>query len=251
MEWNVSKANSGTPGILWKAYDNGIFYKASTFGYEQGFIGHEAINEVIVSYFLDLIGVPHVSYKLLETIIPTEYGNFQTHVCSSEDFKRGRTTMHYEDFEANTKLSDMSQMDFLRSISALPYVHQMFFVDYCILNRDRHGANIDMFSPREFVPLYDNGLSFVAPYMDNETAVMQFEPMKDYRANNYIGSKSLYENLCTIPAQELVLHDLDKKRMELFIYDTPLSPVHQMAIWKTLNARWEYAKEVCNPKLLR
>lgn len=239
-----------TQGILWKTKIGDKFYKASTFGYEQGFIGHEAINEVIVSHFLSLIDIPHIEYTLEEMKISTDYGTFTTYVSVSQDFKKGRSTMHYEDFEDAEKPIGMQSIDFLKMIGQSEYVYQMFFVDYCIINRDRHGANIDLFSSSEFVPLYDNGLSFVAPCLNNESAVAKFIPMKDYKVNNYIGSRSLKENLLSIPKGILALKRMDMKDMHSFIWQLPISSVHCDMIWRILKGRWEYATALCNPKLL-
>lgn len=241
---------SSTQGVLWKAQVGDRFYKASTFGYEQGFIGHEAINEVIVSHFLELIGIPHIDYTLEEMTIKTEYGTFITYVSVSQDFKQGKSTMHYEDFEKDEKPESMSQFDFLEMIEQLTYLYQMFFADYCVINRDRHGANIDLIDLSTFVPLYDNGLTFVAPCLNNETAVAQFLPMKDYRVNNYIGSQSLETNLHSIPKGALTLKELDKADMRSFIYGMPFSKAHQEMVWRIVEERWNYATEVCNPKLL-
>lgn len=239
-----------TQGILWKTKIGDKFYKASTFGYEQGFIGHEAINEVIVSHFLSLIGVPHIEYSLEEMEISTDYGTFNTYVSVSKEFKNGRSVIHYEDFEKQEKPTGMSSIDFIKKIGQSEYVYQMLFADYCIINRDRHGANIDLFSESEFVPLYDNGLSFVAPCLNNESAVSKFMPMRDYRVNNYIGSRSLKENLLLIPKGFLTLKRLDMKDMHSFIWELPISSVHCEMVWRILKERWEYATEICNPKLL-
>jgi len=60
LDWTKNIRSSGTPGTLWKAYDASAsrYYKAPTLEYERGFTGHEAANEVIVSFLLDRLRIP-------------------------------------------------------------------------------------------------------------------------------------------------------------------------------------------------
>ena len=54
-------------------------------------------------------------------------------------------------------------------------IKQMMLVDYLIANRDRHGSNIEVIlSPdgsARLAPIFDNGLSFVAPFAGQRDAI--------------------------------------------------------------------------------
>ena len=68
------------------------------------------------------------------------------------------------------------------------YVYQMLIVDYLILNRDRHGANIEVLrnSRKKTVrlaPLFDQGLSLLRSCPD-ATAAAGFDVMADKPCNN-------------------------------------------------------------------
>lgn len=71
--------------------------------------------------------------------------------------------------------------------------------DCLIANRDRHGANIEVLRSREggvrLAPLFDNGVSSVFSCYGDERRVREFDPLADVWANNFIGTRSLQENL--------------------------------------------------------
>lgn len=79
----------------------------------------------------------------------------------------------------------------------------MLVVDFLILNRDRHGANIDVLRNRRrksirLAPLFDHELSLVfrceAPEQLANVDVMADKPVQCF-----VGSRSPWENLKLIP----------------------------------------------------
>ena len=78
----------------------------------------------------------------------------------------------------------------------------MLAVDFIILNRDRHGANIEVLRNSRnhtvrLAPLFDHGLSLIFPCM-TEYEAQSYDILKDINCNNYIGTRSCVENLSLI-----------------------------------------------------
>lgn len=79
-------------------------------------------------------------------------------------------------------------------------------MDYLICNRDRHEANIEVLEKNgqyRLAPVFDNGLSFCFSCYDDGQAMKQFERKKDGPVNNYVGSRSLSENIRRVPKEML------------------------------------------------
>lgn len=231
MLWKSKLRNSGIPGALLKVFDEDTmrYYKASTFMYGVGFVGTESINEVIVSKLCDMLDIPHIEYFLSKEIIDTEYGEYETYVCYSYDYKCGKSTIAYED--ANFKLPDI-------------FKYKMFLLDFIIINWDRHGANIEFYEDGTPVPLFDNGLSLLAPYLDNVSNINKMDVRADFRTNNYIGSKNLYENLKSVPKGVLHVPDLNKQLLYDFLRELPLKREQTDKIYEIITVRYDIAMEV-------
>jgi hypothetical protein len=84
----------------------------------------------------------------------------------------------------------------------------MLAVDYLILNRDRHGANIEVLRNERkktvrLAPLFDHGLSLLYSCL-NEKEAEKFDVMEDKRCQNFIGGFSCKENLSLISDKKKV-----------------------------------------------
>lgn len=82
----------------------------------------------------------------------------------------------------------------------------MLVVDFLILNRDRHRANIEMLRDRKkreirLAPLFDHGLSLLCR-CETEDAIKTFDVMADLPVQCFVGSRSAPENLKLIPAEQ-------------------------------------------------
>ena len=82
----------------------------------------------------------------------------------------------------------------------------MLVVDFLILNRDRHGANIELPRDREkreirLTPLFDHGLSLLCR-CETEDAIKKFDVMTDLPVQCFAVSRSAQENLKLIPAEQ-------------------------------------------------
>ena len=74
----------------------------------------------------------------------------------------------------------------------------MILVDFLILNRDRHGANIEIIMGKNgterMAPLFDHGLSFMFN-CSAEAEIEMFDVLEDKPVQSFIGSKSTKSNL--------------------------------------------------------
>ena len=118
------------------------------------------------------------------------------------------------------------------------YIDTMLAVDYLILNRDRHGANIEVLRNGRkhtirIAPLFDHGLSFLCS-CHNGKEIEEFNILEDKPCNNFIGSRSTFENLNLITDKNTVFHSgLKKQDKDILFKDLSfaLSEVHLSKIW--------------------
>jgi hypothetical protein len=112
------------------------------------------------------------------------------------------------------------------------------------MNRDRHGANIEVYPNGLFVPLFDHGLSFVAPYFNDIEAIKNFNFSRNYRVNNYIGFQYLRDNLFSIPVNAMKVPVLDFMEFYKFLKTMPLPGAHKDKIWEIITLRYRNARGI-------
>ena len=152
-----------------------------------------------------------------------------------------------EEVHHKKKLSDGGTHD--------SHIYQMMVVDYLILNRDRHGANIEVLrnsrkKTLHLAPLFDHGLSFLCRCM-NDSQVEAFDVMEDKLCNNFIGSRSTWENLKLIPADKMpALNPLHESDREIIMegLDGIISGALQDKIWEMIWKRWCAYEDFCNSR---
>ena len=208
LSWDEKTMTSGTGGTFLKSKvetsRSPIYYKLSRYDKYIGIFGHESVNEVIASRLLDLLGIPHVPYRLLHAKVRVDNVEYETWVSESRDYRlAGERRQHFDTYYALYENDGESPLDFACAHGWDTQIYQMMAFDYLIINRDRHGANFEVVfrdDRAELSPLYDHGLSFVCGCCDDEQAVKKFDAMSDHRSNNYVGSRySLEENLGFVP----------------------------------------------------
>ena len=122
-------------------------------------------------------------------------------------------------------------------------------VDYLVANRDRHASNIEVLAAPDgsfrIAPVFDTGFSLLAPLAANLERIAAFDPLADVATTNFVGSRSLEENLRTIAPVEGI-QDLDEVRIaELFdglegiLSDAVLSKMREI-----IQRRWERYEEI-------
>lgn len=170
LSWSISRTSSGTAGSFLKAYEllEGVkyYYKVSNFDTVRGVYGHESINEIVAQNVADILGIPHLRYELLHGDIQVNGRVYETWLTRSRDFKR-------------------------------PGEHKLTFETYYEM------AGLEQSGQYRLAPVFDNGLSLLfSCYQDGE-AMRRADIMKDGPVNNYVGSRSLTENLRLVPSQRL------------------------------------------------
>ena len=131
----------------------------------------------------------------------------------------------------------------------------MIVVDYLILNRDRHGANIEVLrnsrkKTLHLAPLFDHGLSLLCRCM-NDSQVDAFDVMEDKLCNNFIGSRSTWENLKLIPKDKIpALNPLCESDRAIIMegLDGIISEALQDKIWEMIWKRWCAYEDFCNSR---
>lgn len=69
LDWSLIRHSSGTAGSFLKSYEevteHKIYYKLSDYDATKGIVGHESVNEIIVDRLLDILGIEHLHYRLI------------------------------------------------------------------------------------------------------------------------------------------------------------------------------------------
>ena len=258
LSWSVYRNSSGTAGSFLKSYSElggrKVYYKLSNFDKVQGVTGHECVNELIVDRLLTVLGIPHLPYQLIHADIMVDGVIRDVYLCASEDFKeKSESKIALDAYKEREEYEAESALDFCVRKGWEDYIYQMLVVDYLILNRDRHGANIEVLRNSRkksfrMAPLFDHGLSLLCRCTD-DSQVEAFDVMEDKPCNNYIGSKSTWENLKLIPADKRPmlnpLCETDRKRIMEGL-DGIISEVLQDKIWEMIWKRWCAYEDFCN-----
>ena len=197
LSWSVYRNSSGTAGSFLKSYSElggrKVYYKLSNFDKVQGVIGHECVNELIVDRLLTILGIPHLSYQLIHADIIVDGRVHEVYLCASEDFKeKGESKIALDAYKEREGQEAESALDFCVHKGWEEYIYQMLVVDYLILNRDRHGANIEVLRNSRkktfrMSPLFDHGLSLLFRYI-NDTQIEAFYIIEYESCNNFFVS---------------------------------------------------------------
>ena len=258
LQWTKIRHSSGTAGSFLKSYDERgrkkVYYKLSDFDSIKGIVGHECVNELIVDRLLNLFQFPHVTYTLIHALITIESREYETYLCASSDFKEyGESKAAFEDYYQLERLQDEGPLEFCRRMNWQEMIYQMLYLDFLILNRDRHGANLEVLrNPRKktirLAPLFDHGLSFACRCRsDDELAA--FDVMEDKKVQTLLGSSSVLENLRLIPLQclkKMPKLKADDRKVLLDGLTEVLSDRHRNLIWEMLLERNRYIENLCN-----
>lgn len=211
LKWTQSRKSSGTAGSFLKSYDDSgkikKYYKLSDYDPIKGIVGHECINEIVVQRLLRLLSIDHLEYTLIHALITIDGKEYETFLCESEDFKkRDEQKISLEDFYLMER-EEENPYEFCRRMGWEKYICEMLLIDYLVLNRDRHGANIEVLrnikeKTRRLAPLFDHGLSLVCRCQKKEE-LEDFDIMADRKVQSFIGTNSALTNIKMIPREYL------------------------------------------------
>ena len=258
LNWSKIRNSSGTAGSFLKASSElggrKIYYKLSNYDNLRGVVGHESVNELIVDRLLTVLGIEHLHYQLIHADVLVDGKVLDTWVCASENFReKGEDKQALDVYAGNERQDGESALDFCVRMGWSDYIWQMLMVDYLILNRDRHGANIEVLRNKKkktvrLAPLFDHGLSLLCR-CETPEAIEKYDVMADLPVQCYVGSRSAAENLKLIPADKrpalTPLKESDKTVL-LEGLDGVIPRNLQEKIWEMIWKRWCYYEDICH-----
>lgn len=209
LSWTKTRGSSGTAGSFLKSYEDTAnvkkYFKLSNYDPYYGITGHECVNEIIVDRLLTTLGIEHLSYELIHAKIIIDDKEYITWLCASDDYKKkGERKTALDVFYQVEKNKDESPLEFCIRKGWEAQIYQMLVVDFLILNRDRHGANMEVLinkvtKTERLAPLFDHGVSLLSRCPDIET-MLRDNLLEDKPIQCFVGSHSAYTNLSLIPA---------------------------------------------------
>lgn len=260
LNWSKIRKSSGTAGSFLKATSElggaKVYYKLSNYDSIRGVIGHESVNELIADRLLTLLGIEHLHYQLIHADILVDGKMLDTYVCASENFRaRGEDKQAIDVCYESERMDGESPLDFCVRMGWSAYIWKMLVVDFLILNRDRHGANIEVLRDRKkkeirLAPLFDHGLSLLCR-CETEDTIRKFDVMADLSVQCFVGSRSAQENLKLIPVEQLPeLNALWESDRDVLLdgLDGIIPQCLQDQIWNMIWNRWCYYEDFCNSR---
>ena len=249
LKWSHIRNSSGTAGTFLKSQSNlngrKIYYKLSNFEKGIGVVGHESVNEIIVDRLLTVLGVEHLNYQLINADIDVDGQVYNTYLCASEDFKkRGESKAALDAMYRAGRIGSENEYEYCERLGFGPYIDTMLAIDYIILNRDRHGANIEVLRNARnrtlrIAPYFDHGLSLLFS-CHSDKDIENFDIMADIKCNNFIGSSSSLDNLKLIKSKNVFENELkDTDKDYIFAdLDGVISDVHKNKVWSMIMERY-------------
>ena len=260
LSWSLIRSSSGTAGSFLKATDDlqqpKIYYKLSNYDGINGIVGHECINEIIVDRLLNILEIEHLHYDLIHADIDVDGKEMETYLCASKDFKaHGEHKVALDAFYQAEKLDGETPLQFCTRNGWSDFIYKMLVVDFLVLNRDRHGANIEVLrnarkKSLRLAPIFDHGLSLLFN-CHTEEEINQFDVMKDRAVQCFVGSRSAQQNLMLIPKDEiLALNPLQHTHKAYLLegLDGIIPQSLQNKIWDMIWQRWEYYENLCSQR---
>lgn len=260
LSWSKIRNSSGTAGSFLKAFSDlggeKVYYKLSDYDAAVGIVGHECVNELIVGRLLTLLGIEHLTYRLIHADVLIDGKPHTTWLCASEDFKRrGESKLALDAFYQAERLDGESPLEFCVRNGWGEYLWRMLAVDFLILNRDRHGANIEVLRDSRkrtlrLAPLFDQGLSLIFSCHD-EVSVGAVRAMEDKPVQCFVGSRSAWDNLNLIPDGQLpVLPRLAEDIRQILFegLEDAIGPAWLAKIWELLCERWRAYEGFCRQR---
>jgi len=251
LSWSLVRGSSGTAGSFLKAqdttYEGKIYYKLSDYDPFHGVTGHESVNEIIADRLLTILDIPHVSYQLIHADIVVDGKPLRTWLCASRNFRhRGEKKEALDAYYESHRQPGESPLSFCIRCGWSDYVYQMLVIDYLILNRDRHGANLEVLTDRykktvRLAPLFDHGVSLFCRCRTIEE-LQREDVLADKPVQCFVGSRSAWENLRLIPRDQfpdlspLMEHDRNTLLEGL---DEALEKPWLDMIWEMIWRRWQ------------
>jgi len=217
--WSRSAGSLASDGVYMKTelpIDGINFYlKLSRYDSYLGIYGHESVNELIAYRLGKVLGFSIPEGFLRKCTVLIDDIERETYVFAAKSYKTTGSREAFESFYIGNRISENeSPLELCKRYGWSDDIYKLFVFDYLIINRDRHGANLEVMKngDKTLSPFLDNGLSFVCS-CTSESELKSFNIMQDRAVNNFIGEKHLEANLESIDKKvefnELKESDLD------------------------------------------
>ncbi|MDR2108450.1 MAG: hypothetical protein LBP28_03190 [Coriobacteriales bacterium] len=226
------------------------YLKLSNYDDERGFIGFESVYEYLAAKLGIYLGFAVLDCDLLKARIIHNSREFITYVQVTEDFLQpGRSKVPFQRLYELERLTGESRLTFLRCNGFSARADEMLLFDYIIYNRDRHSNNLEFLKNGDLslVPLFDNGVSFFAPYAGRRSEIEAFEVLSNKITNNDFGTRYLKDNLGLIENRALRLPVVDESLLRdrllgIFDKDEDFPKWHQDMVMKLIVKRMGHAQ---------
>ena len=254
LNWSKTRNLGGIAGSFLKAYYDNTYYKLSNYDAYKGIFGHEAINEYVVDKLLDILNIEHVHYELINADIIINNKKYNTYLCASKNYrKENETKVALDTFYETYAIDGESPIDMLTRMGFDDYINNVFLVDFLIVNRDRHGANIEIIKDTKnnsirLAPLFDHGLSLF--FSDNDfTKIKKSNYLEDKKVQSFLGGSSLFDNLKLMSKYPKI------KKLNLKDYNYMFSDLYDIMpktwidnVYNLINKRIEYYENFTTKK---
>ncbi len=256
LNWSKCRNSSGTAGSFLKAQSNidgKLYYKLSNYNTVDGIIGHECVNELIIDRLLTILGIEHLEYNLKHAKISINGEEHITWLCESRDFKEPfEEKVAFDQYYNSEKSEKETELEFCIRNGWSKYIYQMLVVDFLVLNRDRHGANLEVLRNKRkrtyrLSPLFDHGISLLSRC--EEADISQYNVLEEKPVQCCVGGRIAKDNLKLIPKEHLpILNPLRESHKTILIGDLDgvLSVERLEKIWEMIWKRWCYYEDLCN-----
>ena len=250
VSWSMAINSGATDGVYLKTIkridDTEYYMKLSNYDSYRGIFGHESVNELIASRLGKLLGFNVPEGYLKKALVKIDSVDYTAYVFAAKSYKTIFSRNSFEEYYRSCRISEKeSPLDFCKRQNWAEEIYMMFVFDYLIINRDRHGANIEVIKNNGKVlsPLFDNGLSFVCMHTDT-VGVDDFDVMLDRPVNNFIGERSLERNLSYIDIL-LPFNELNDAHKPIIFngLEGVLDEIYYKKIWEILIRRWDSVKK--------
>ena len=154
-----------------------------------------------------------------------------------------------EDLYEIEKKAGESKYDFCVRNGWEQDICRMLVIDFLIMNRDRHGANIEILRDSKkkalrMAPLFDHGISLLYQ-CHTEEDVEKVDISEEKRVQCYFGiSGTTKDNLSLIPKDKLPIfaRGLEEQDRDYIFEDLDkvISKTLQDKIWHMIQDRWRY-----------
>ena len=208
----------GMLGKAWRWIDGTIkLYKKGTSGGCN--TGNEPYSEVMASYLLDIVGIPHINYELK---------NWSIVLCSVCDLYTNEsigylTMAEYlsNKYGSNLKWTYNLVLKEMQDLGLEKQFKDMLIFDYLILNKDRHFKNFGLLVDNDsrnilgFMPLFDHGYSLGNFALNEEdikndlNALGTFDVSLRVQGLTFSKEKRFHEMCKLIQLNKSKLYDLD------------------------------------------